>query len=157
VAFDANKLTEKAQEAIIAAQRLAEDRHHTLLEPEHLLVALVGQEGGVVPAVLEKLGVQPRSLLQQAESAVGTLPRMTTRPALRYVNRVPNARLFRLETGSRQVFASPLKYAQLKCLPSLTVSRSSATTTLSAGTRMTTDGECVVMMTCRSGLPSSIG
>ena len=59
MAFNANKLTEKAQEAIVAAQRLAEERQHTQLEPEHLLAALISQEGGVVPAVLEKLGVQP--------------------------------------------------------------------------------------------------
>jgi ATP-dependent Clp protease ATP-binding subunit ClpB len=78
MAFNANKLTEKAQEAVVAAQRLAEERQHTLLEPEHLLVALISQEGGVVPAVLEKLGVQPKALLQQATSAVGALPRVTS-------------------------------------------------------------------------------
>ena len=77
-----DKLTEKAQEAIVAAQRLAEERHHTQLEPEHLLLALVDQEGGVVPAVLEKLGVQPRALLRPIEAAVGALARAAspTRP-----------------------------------------------------------------------------
>jgi ATP-dependent Clp protease ATP-binding subunit ClpB len=78
MAFNSNKLTEKAQEAIVAAQRLAEQRQHTLLEPEHLLVALISQDGGVVPAVLEKLGADPRTLLQQATSAVGALPRVTS-------------------------------------------------------------------------------
>ncbi len=77
MAFNANKLTEKAQEAIIAAQRLAEDRHHTQLEPEHLLSALIGQEGGVVPAVLEKLNVQPRTLLQKVDGAINVLPRVS--------------------------------------------------------------------------------
>jgi ATP-dependent Clp protease ATP-binding subunit ClpB len=52
MAFNAKKLTEKAQEAVVAAQRVAEERQHTLLEPEHLLSALISQEGGVVPAVL---------------------------------------------------------------------------------------------------------
>ena len=37
MSFSMNKLTEKAQEAIVAAQRLAEERQHTQLEPEHLL------------------------------------------------------------------------------------------------------------------------
>ena len=54
--MDMNKPTEKAQAAIATAQRDAEQRHHTQLEPEHLLSALVKQEAGVVPAVLEKLG-----------------------------------------------------------------------------------------------------
>ena len=39
-----NKLTEKAQEAVVAAQREAEQRHHTQLEPEHLLIALIRQD-----------------------------------------------------------------------------------------------------------------
>src|SRR3954471_7428163 len=86
MAFNANKLTEKAQEAIVAAQRLAEERQHTLLEPEHLLSALISQEGGVVPAVLEKLGTDPKTLLQQANTAVGALPRMTTPPAQVHVS-----------------------------------------------------------------------
>src|SRR5215208_4556418 len=78
MAFNAKKLTEKAQEAIVTAQRVAEERQHTLLEPEHLLSALIGQEGGVVPAVLEKLGVQTRALQQQVDAAVGALPRVST-------------------------------------------------------------------------------
>ena len=46
-----NKLTEKAQEAVVEAQRLAENRGHTQVEPEHLLAALITQENGVVPAI----------------------------------------------------------------------------------------------------------
>jgi ATP-dependent Clp protease ATP-binding subunit ClpB len=75
VAFNLNKLTEKAQEAVLAAQRLAEERYHTQLEPEHLLHALVSQTEGVVPATLEKLGVAPRTVLAQVETALGTLAR----------------------------------------------------------------------------------
>ena len=86
MAFNSKKLTEKAQEAIVSAQRLAEERQHTLLESEHLLAALIGQEGGVVPAVLEKIGTNPKTLLQQATTAVGALPRMTTPPAQVHVS-----------------------------------------------------------------------
>src|SRR5690348_8746526 len=68
-----NKLTEKAQEAIVGAQRLAEERQNTQLEPEHLLYALVTQPEGVVPAVLEKLGVRPRTVLERLEPALGAL------------------------------------------------------------------------------------
>ena len=70
-----NKLTEKAQEAIVGAQRLAEERHHTQLEPEHLLYVLVNQPDGVVPAVLEKLGVAPRAVIQQLEPVLGGFAR----------------------------------------------------------------------------------
>src|SRR5262249_26830647 len=59
-------------------QRLAEERHNTQLEPEHLLYALTSQEGGVVPAVLEKLGVQPRVLLQRLQGPLDGFARTST-------------------------------------------------------------------------------
>src|SRR3981081_557503 len=73
--MDMNKLTEKAQEAIAAAQRLAESRQHTQLEPEHLLAALVVQENGVVPALLEKLGVAPRQFGQRLDAVLDRFAR----------------------------------------------------------------------------------
>jgi ATP-dependent Clp protease ATP-binding subunit ClpB len=73
--MDMNRLTEKAQAAIATAQREAEQRHHTQLEPEHLLGALVEQEAGVVRAVLEKLGVTPRELNQRLETILAGFAR----------------------------------------------------------------------------------
>jgi ATP-dependent Clp protease ATP-binding subunit ClpB len=70
-----NKLTEKAQEAIVAAQEQAESRNNTQLEPEHLFRALVSQEGGVVPAVLQKLGVQPSVVIQRLKPLLDGLAR----------------------------------------------------------------------------------
>src|SRR5438874_9329460 len=77
MAVNAGKLTEKAQDAIVAAQRLAEERHHTQLEPEHLLHALVTQEDGVVPAILGRLKVQPQTVIDQLEPALSGLARAT--------------------------------------------------------------------------------
>ncbi|MEW6321136.1 MAG: ATP-dependent chaperone ClpB [Acidobacteriota bacterium] len=57
-----NKFTEKAQEAILASPQLAHEMNHPDVEPEHLLVALVEQQDGVVPAVLRKLGVDAPGL-----------------------------------------------------------------------------------------------
>ncbi|HET8521708.1 MAG TPA: Clp protease N-terminal domain-containing protein, partial [Thermomicrobiales bacterium] len=65
--MDGNKLTEKAQQAIVDAQRLAEELHNTQLEPEHLLAVLVTQEGGVVPAVLQRLDVSPQTVRQRLQ------------------------------------------------------------------------------------------
>jgi ATP-dependent Clp protease ATP-binding subunit ClpB len=83
--MDMNRLTEKAQEAIAAAQRLAEGRHHTQLEPEHLLSALVSQEGGVVPSVLEKLGVEPKHVQSRLERLLDSFARSQT-PQQAYVS-----------------------------------------------------------------------
>src|SRR5919198_1110519 len=76
--MDLNKLTEKAQEAIAAAQRLAESRQHTQLEPEHLLAALIEQEGGVVPAVLDKLGLTPSQVGQRLRTVLDAFARAQT-------------------------------------------------------------------------------
>jgi len=74
--MNVNRLTDKAREAIIAAQGRAEQEGHSQIEPEHLLLTLVQQEGGVVPQVLLKLGVQPRTVAVELESALSRLPKV---------------------------------------------------------------------------------
>ena len=61
MAFNIKLFTEKSQEAVIRAQQLAEELNNSQVEPEHLLAALIEQEGGVVPLVLERLGADPRA------------------------------------------------------------------------------------------------
>ena len=48
------RYTEKAQEAVLAAQQLADRSGHPEIDPEHLLRALVDQQDGVVPSVLRQ-------------------------------------------------------------------------------------------------------
>ena len=50
------KLTQKAREALVDAQSLASENGQQVVELQHLLLALMRQEGGVVPALLEKIG-----------------------------------------------------------------------------------------------------
>src|SRR5215831_11451888 len=83
--MDLNKLTEKAQEAVVAAQREAEQRHNTQVEPEHLLLALVQQEAGVVPAVLDKLGLSPTTVTQRLETMLSRFGR-TQNPQQVYIS-----------------------------------------------------------------------
>jgi ATP-dependent Clp protease ATP-binding subunit ClpA len=56
------KLTEKAQEALLAAQQDATSRGHQAVDAEHLLLALIGQADGLVPQILLRLQVDPRIL-----------------------------------------------------------------------------------------------
>ncbi|MCB9156147.1 MAG: ATP-dependent chaperone ClpB [Caldilineaceae bacterium] len=72
-----DKLTRKAQEALLEAQSLAEEQNHASLEPEHLLAALLQQEGGVAPAVINKIGVDPNLLLNSVQQALNGKPRAT--------------------------------------------------------------------------------
>src|ERR1700704_862443 len=60
--IDPNKLTEKSQEALVAAQQRARENGHSQIDVEHLAAALIEQQGGVVPSVLTALNVQPAQL-----------------------------------------------------------------------------------------------
>ncbi|MBE9474391.1 MAG: ATP-dependent chaperone ClpB, partial [Chloroflexi bacterium] len=50
-----DRYTQKSQEAILSAQRLAQEFNHQSIEPDHLLLALLRQEDGVVPAIVNKV------------------------------------------------------------------------------------------------------
>jgi len=65
--MDLNRFTEKAQEALIQAQSLASEYSHGQIEGEHLLLALLRQSDGVVPQIVQGLGLQAPALAQQVE------------------------------------------------------------------------------------------
>ena len=69
-----DRFTIKSQEALQAAQRLADERHNPQTVPEHLLAVLLEQEGGVVVPVLRKLGVDPGAVRQSNTQALDALP-----------------------------------------------------------------------------------
>ncbi len=71
------RYTVKSQEAIERAQRIARDRSHQELQPEHLFAALLEDPEGTVGAVLSKLGVQRDPMLAQANQALDALPRVS--------------------------------------------------------------------------------
>lgn len=70
-----DRFTLKAQEAVQASQEIADKHNHQAIEPEHLLAALLDQEGGIIIPILQKLGVDPGSVKQQVEIALEKMPR----------------------------------------------------------------------------------
>ena len=72
-----DKFTVKAQEALQAAQEMSARAGQQQVEPLHLLWALVAQQDGVVPPLLEKLGVSPTSLAGDAEKQIERLPKVS--------------------------------------------------------------------------------
>src|SRR5205823_13547774 len=69
-----DRFTLKSQEAIQAAQRLADDRRNPQATPEHLLAVLLEQDAGVVAPVLRKLGVDPAAVRMALGAALDALP-----------------------------------------------------------------------------------
>ena len=70
-----NKYTQKAQDAVLGAQNLAEEQNNSQIEALHLLAALLNQEDGVVPQIINRIGVNRNQLVQQVEIELGRLPR----------------------------------------------------------------------------------
>ena len=72
-----DKLTVKAQEALQGAQEMAARSGQQQIEPLHLLWALIAQGDGVVPPLLEKLGVAPARLAGEIEKQAQRLPKVS--------------------------------------------------------------------------------
>ncbi len=72
-----DRFTVKSQEAIAGAQQLAAANSNTEVAPAHLLVVLLEQQDGLVPAVLGKLGADLDSIRDRARTAMSDLPRLS--------------------------------------------------------------------------------
>jgi ATP-dependent Clp protease ATP-binding subunit ClpB len=74
--MNADRFTVRSREALERAQRVARDHSHQELKPEHLLAALLGETGGTIAAVLQKLGVDVSALTRANEAALASAPRV---------------------------------------------------------------------------------
>src|SRR6202171_5245601 len=72
-----DRLTEKAQEALQAAAQEAQERGQQAIEPEHLLLALLRQDGGITRPLLEAAGASVQELVPALVSHVERLPRVS--------------------------------------------------------------------------------
>ncbi|MFN2520208.1 MAG: ATP-dependent chaperone ClpB [Candidatus Limnocylindria bacterium] len=75
--IDPQKLTEKTQEALVAAQRGASEAGRSHVDVEDLALALVSQEGGVAGSVLTATGTAPAQLVSALESELARQPRVS--------------------------------------------------------------------------------
>jgi len=75
--MDINRLTEKAQEALRAAQGEAIRLGHQQVDVEHLLLALLNQEGGLATSILDKAGVDAKIVQQHVEAELARLPKVS--------------------------------------------------------------------------------
>ena len=85
--MNSDQLTTKAQEALREAQRLAADHHHGEVDTTHLVLALVRQEGGVVPSILERIGVKSALFADVLERQLASRPQVQGEGLQRGVSR----------------------------------------------------------------------
>src|ERR1700730_4173800 len=79
-----DRFTERSQEALTAAQQAAQQLQHPAVEPEHLLLALLEQEDGLVPALLRRLEVAPDPMAARLHASLENRPKQVgvTDPAV---------------------------------------------------------------------------
>jgi ATP-dependent Clp protease ATP-binding subunit ClpB len=71
------KMTIKTQEALGSAQQLAASRQNGSIEPEHLLLTLLDQEGGLIGSILQKIGANPQYVRSKVEEELKRIPQAT--------------------------------------------------------------------------------
>ncbi|MDY6399722.1 MAG: ATP-dependent chaperone ClpB [Synergistales bacterium] len=75
--MDMNKLTRKSQEALAAAQATASEYNHQQVDAEHLLLALIKDNGGLIPQLLKKMDINADMLEKSVEEELAKIPRVT--------------------------------------------------------------------------------
>ena len=75
-AMNLDKYTQKAQEALLAAQRLAQDYQHQVVEPAHLLLALIQQQDGIVRAVITKVSGGTQAIQEELSNELDKRPKI---------------------------------------------------------------------------------
>ena len=71
------KYTQKTLEAIRDAQALAQEKNNQYLTPEHLLYALLAQDGGLIGSIFSRMGVDCGGLLAELGAKIDTLPKVS--------------------------------------------------------------------------------
>ena len=72
-----DKFTSKFQSALADAQSLAVGRDHQYIEPLHLMLAMLQQQGNSVSAILNQIGAAPMALSQDIEAEINKLPQVS--------------------------------------------------------------------------------
>jgi len=86
MSINLNRYTQKAQEALAASQELARAASASQIELAHLLLALLRQEQGIVPQIVNKMGQDAARLVSETQSLVEALPKVQG-PAQVYFSR----------------------------------------------------------------------
>jgi len=104
--MDMNRMTQKTQEAIQSAQSLAVRYGHVEVDGEHLLQALLEQEGGLVSRLVQRLDIDPKALIAAIRSELQRLPSVSgpgAEPGKIYVSQRFNQLIVKAEGEAKQL------------------------------------------------------
>src|SRR5271165_2555850 len=75
--MDFNRFTEKLQEAVRAAQSIALQHGNQQIDTEHLMLALLDQEGGLAPSILNKADIRVDALRTRIQQEIDRFPKVS--------------------------------------------------------------------------------
>ena len=81
MAMNGANFTNKAQDALMQAQQLAQEKGQSQIDALHLLSVLLTQEGSIVITILQKLGVDAEALMKKVDSHILKIPTISTSQA----------------------------------------------------------------------------
>jgi len=75
--MDFSRYTNRAQSVVLVAQRIAGERHHSAIEPVHVLLGLLEQDQGLAPRIIQKIGAEPAAIHAELTRMLDNLPRIS--------------------------------------------------------------------------------
>ena len=75
--MNAQNFTQKTLEAVQTAQSMAQENRNNYMTPEHILYALIDQDGGLIPSLFSRMGVDCNGLLSELDTAISALPKVS--------------------------------------------------------------------------------
>ena len=78
--MNAQNYTQKTIDALQTAQAMAQENQNNYITPEHILYALVDQDGGLIPSLLGKMGVDCNAVLSELDTEIARLPKVSGNP-----------------------------------------------------------------------------
>ena len=75
--MDYEKFTQKTIDALSEAQKFAIKMNHQQIDTEHLLLALLGQPEGLIPSIIQKMGINETKAMDRCEEELNKRPKIT--------------------------------------------------------------------------------
>ena len=69
--MDFSRYTNRAQNAVLKAQSIAGEHHHSAIEPVHVFLGLLEQDEGLAPRIIQKIGAQPAAIHAELDRHAG--------------------------------------------------------------------------------------
>lgn len=79
--MDFSRYTNRAQQAVLKAQGIATEHNHTSIEPVHVFLALMEQDEGLVPRIIQKIGAHAGHIQDELGTRLGDMPRTSHPPS----------------------------------------------------------------------------